>query len=101
MKHWLGHKLVREQEIHRQILQYVAWRKWIALHGAMHKPTHRTIGEPDFVILADSGKVWFIEVKRPGGKLTNEQKQFREKAARLGHTVHVVYSFDEFHKLVT
>ena len=45
-------------------------RGWIALHGSMAERTGRTLGEPDLVILADGGRVLFVECKSRRGKLS-------------------------------
>lgn len=100
----------REAELHEQIFAECRRRGWIALHGAMSERTHRTAGEPDFTILRDavyhakSGdyipKVLFIECKTRTGKLSPSQAAMHAHAAKLGHTVHVVRSFEEFLKLL-
>jgi len=73
--------------LHQQILDYARSRVWIALHGSMAHRTHRTVGEPDFVILADRGRVVLIEVKRPGAKVSCDQAALHAWAKRLGQTV--------------
>jgi hypothetical protein len=85
-----------EAELHSQILEECRRRGWKALHGSMVHRTHRTPGEPDFVVLADQGRVLFIECKTKDGKLSMEQRQLRAHANKLGHEVHVVRSLDEF-----
>lgn len=90
-----------EKEIHKSIVDYCEARGWVACHGAMHRPTFRTTGEPDFIILADYGRVFFVEVKLPGEDLSDGQREFHCQAAGLGHTVHMVFSFADFHKLVS
>ena len=89
-----------EAALHQEILDYARSRSWIALHGSMAHQTHRTVGEPDFVILADRGRVLLIEVKRPGGKLSGEQAALQAWAKRLGHTVSVVRNLQEFAELL-
>ncbi len=85
-----------EAALHRGILEHARSRGWIALHGSMAYQTHRTIGEPDFMILADRGRVLLVEAKRPGSKLSCEQAALHAWAKRLGHTVHVVRTLAEF-----
>ena len=62
--------------------------------------THRTLGEPDFVILADAGRVLMVECKTKTGKLSPEQAALIAHAAKLGHTVHVVRSLREFQEVM-
>ena len=86
----------RESALHKQINLECHRRGYIALHGAMHKATARTAGEPDFVVLMPCGKVALIECKTPNGKLSDDQERLHGKAWTLGHKVHVVRSFVEF-----
>jgi len=89
-----------ERTLHEAILAECRRRQWIALHGSMGHRTHRTIGEPDFVILGPSGAVWLIECKRVGGKLSPEQVALNHWARMLGHTIHVIRSMAEFQALI-
>lgn len=104
----------KESELHEQIFAECRRRGWIALHGAMSERTHRTAGEPDFVILAKEQAcvsiegealgipplmlpvVYLIECKTRTGKLSTAQVALHHHAKNLGHTVHVVRSFEEF-----
>jgi hypothetical protein len=86
----------REASLHEEIYDECRRRGWIALHGSMAERTCRTLGEPDFVILADGGRVRFVECKSRTGKLSPAQAALKHHAERLGHTVHVVRSLEEF-----
>jgi hypothetical protein len=86
----------RESDLHEQIFAECRRRGWLAFHGAMSERTARTCGEPDFIILADAERVWLIECKTRIGKLSPAQQAISAWAAKLGHTVHVVRSFQEF-----
>ena len=88
-----------EVELHNEILDYCRRRGWIALHSSMAEPTARTLGEFDFTILADKGRVFFVEVKTAKGKLTLEQAGLHLWATKLGHRPHVVRSLSEFESL--
>ena len=89
-----------EAQLHGQIFEECRQRGWIALHGSMAERTCRTLGEPDFVILTDGGRVLFVECKTRNSKLSVEQAALKHQAERLGHTVHVVRSFQEFLQLL-
>jgi hypothetical protein len=89
-----------EAELHDDIFDVCRARGWIALHGSMAERTCRTLGEPDFTILADGGRVLFVECKTRSGKLSPAQAALKHHAEKLGHTVHVVRSLDEFLKLL-
>ena len=86
----------REAALHEEIFDECRRRSWIALHGSMAERTCRTLGEPDFVILADGGRVLFVECKSRSGKLSPAQAALKHHAEKLGHTVQVVRSMEEF-----
>jgi hypothetical protein len=86
----------REAELHEAIFDECRRRGWIALHGSMAERTCRTLGEPDFVVLADGGRVLFVECKSRTGKLSPAQAALKFHAETLGHTVHVVRSMKDF-----
>ena len=90
---------VREADLHEEIFDECRRRGWIALHGSMAERTCRTLGEPDFVILADGGRVLFVECKSRTGKLSPAQAALKFHAEKLGHTVQVVRSLQEFLEL--
>lgn len=85
-----------ESELHSTLYDECRRRGWIALHGSMAERTHRTLGEFDFVILADGGRVFLVECKSRTGKLTPAQAAMHHHAARLGHKPVVVRSLAEF-----
>jgi hypothetical protein len=85
---------IKEKEIHEFILDFCKGRRWIALHGSMAHKTHRTPGEPDFVILSEGGEVTLIECKSGKGKLSDEQRNMGYWAELLGHKIHVVRSIE-------
>lgn len=89
-----------EAELHESIFSECRRRGWIALHGSMAARTHRTLGEPDFIILADAGRVLFVECKTAKGKLSPEQSALIAHAAHLGHVVYVVRSLKEFQHII-
>lgn len=52
-------------------------------------------GRPDLEIMYN-GKTWYIEAKDPKGKLSNVQKALIERAEKVGITIHVISSFEQF-----
>lgn len=86
----------KESELHEQIFAECRRRGWIALHGAMSERTHRSEGEADFSIMASMGRRFDIECKTRSGKLSPAQTAMIHHAEMLGHTIHVVRSFQEF-----
>jgi hypothetical protein len=95
-----GDGVSRESDLHESIFDECRKRGWIALHGSMAERTCRTLGEPDFVILANNGRVFFIECKSRIGKLSPAQAALKYHAELLGHAVHVVRSMGEFLEIV-
>ena len=93
----------KEDELHNDIIEYCKNQSppWLYFHGSMAHGTKRTPGEPDFEILASMGRVFFVECKAKGGKLSNAQRDVKHWAALLGHTVHVVTNMEEFKRIVT
>lgn len=89
-------KPARESELHRLITQDIRRRGWLCCHGAMHKSTKRTLGEPDYHVLAPRGRHFMVECKTATGKLSEDQQHFIAQADQLGHPVYVVRSFDEY-----
>lgn len=91
----------KECDLHYQIIDHCKQVGWIYFHGSMAQATARTKGEPDFVILANKGRVFFIECKTRIGKLSIEQQGLQIWAEKLGHKIHVVRSFEEFVNVIT
>ncbi len=92
----IGHGVSREKDLHDEIERHCREHGWIALHGSTAHRTHRTAGEPDFVIFADNNRTLKIECKSRSGKLSTAQLGIIAWAKKLGHTVHVVQSMEEF-----
>lgn len=88
--------VTREANLHQDILDECKRRGWIALHGRMAEATGRTLGEFDFTILADNGRVFLVECKTKTGKLSSEQLGIHAWSIKLGHQPFTVRSFEEF-----
>ena len=54
-------------------------------------------GVPDRIAVLN-GTVWFVEIKKPGGKLSELQKQFGKDAKSLGLNYTVVWSKEDVEK---
>ncbi len=91
----------KESDLHEAIIGQCRAAGWIYFHGSMAHRAMRTAGECDFTILADKGRVFFIEAKTRIGKLSPEQLGVKLWAEKLGHTIHIVRSLDDFIKVVT
>jgi hypothetical protein len=96
-----GDAVEREADLHAFISDFCRERGWLAFHGSMAHKAMRTLGEPDYTILADKGRVFLIEAKSKTGKLRREQLGLAKMAEKLGHKIHVVRSFKEFMEAVS
>ena len=67
--------------------------------GAKNKARGVVAGVADFTLVTDGGVV-FIELKLPGGKKSDEQKDFTSKAVTRGAGCFTIYSFEEFKQLI-
>lgn len=88
-----------ESKLHADIIAYCRSRKWGFIHSRMDRRATATVGAPDFVILADGGRTFYIEAKRRNGKLSLGQLAFKCQAEFNGHTVYVVQALSEFMKI--
>lgn len=89
-----------ESKLHEHIRQECKSRGWITFRGSMAHRAMRTLGEPDFTVLADGGRIYFVEAKTKAGKLSREQLGLKHWAENLGHKIHVVRSLSEFLKVI-
>lgn len=89
-----------ESKLHEQILNECRRRGWIAYHCRMDMPTTLMKGIPDFTIFADGGRVILVECKTAKGKLSVEQAAVNAWLSKLGQTVHVVRSLEEFMEVI-
>lgn len=88
--------VLKESDLHDEIVDECKRLGWLAFHGSMAHRAMRTIGEPDFTILADRGRVFFIEAKSKTGKLRPEQIGLAMMAEKLGHKITVVRTLKDF-----
>jgi len=73
----------RESSVEAALVAAARKRGWMAPKWT----SPGTLGVPDRIILADRGRVFFVEVKRPGGKPRPSQTAWHNKAKQLGHTI--------------
>lgn len=90
----------KESVLHDKIYEACASKGWIAFHGAMSQRTARTLGEFDFIVLADKARVFLVECKTKVGKLSPAQQAIHAWSKKLGHEPHVVRSIEEFWMIV-
>ncbi len=87
----------KESELHAQIIDECRRRGWlIGHHSRMDCESTCPTGSPDFIVFLDGGRVLAFECKTKTGKLSLEQAGVIAWAAKLGHAVAVVRSFEDF-----
>lgn len=90
----------KESDLHSAISSYCRSKGWLCWHGSMVHKAMRTVGEPDFTILADRGRVFFVECKSKTGKIRPEQQGMIEMAAMNGHSIKICRSMNDFFIIV-
>ena len=73
-----------ESALHEDIRKLCQLRGWLSLHGSMAHKAHRTLGEWDFVILAEWPRLFLVECKDKDGKVTKAQAELAAWAKKLG-----------------
>lgn len=72
------------------------FRKAVAARGGVAfkfvSPSHRGVSDR---IVCLQGQTWFVELKRPGGRLSPLQRVFAAEMARLGQNYTVLSSREE------
>jgi len=74
-------KSTPENAIKRQIKDWLKWNGWFSFPILQGLGSYK--GIPDLIAIKD-GVVLFIEVKAPKGRLTPNQKQFRQDLVEHG-----------------
>jgi len=81
-----------ETDIRREIVQYLRLTGWFCYHNLAGIGTYP--GLSDLVAVKD-GKVIHIEVKRPGGRQSEKQKQFQADLEVAGGKYLIATSIDD------
>ena len=85
----------KEKDLQRACEAFLRARGCIVFHMPGRAAIGNFRGWPDITALAPGGKLLLIELKSPRGKLSPLQTKFVERAARIGHIVHVCRSMAE------
>jgi len=89
---------LKESEIQKMVIEWLRWHKWFVYKN------HQTLGS--YKGVADltaikNGKVWWIEIKTPAGKLSEWQKNFREDILKHGGNYVIIRDVSELEKYFT
>lgn len=72
-----------------------------SIEGATKKAEGVVDGVSDLEFIDWGGKVWFIELKLPGGVQSKQQEDFQNKVESRGHSYTIFYSFVETKNFLT
>jgi hypothetical protein len=96
-----------ENQIAQQVVDYLRLHGWRVhrleadLRGPRARVKREEAGTPDYIAVRNSSgpgstcDVWYVEVKRPGGRLRRSQQIWIEDARRRGWNVAVASSIDD------
>ena len=88
---------VSENDIKRQVKDY------LSLKGYFHFPILQGLGAkkgiPDIIAIKNN-RVLFLEIKRPGGKLSEHQQQFQLDIEGQGGEYYTIKSLDDLIKII-
>jgi len=100
-QHSLEHSEVfdgTENQLQKDAEQYLHLKGLEYLH--MRKCKGNKKGWPDLTILLPNGKVVFVELKVKGGRLRQEQKEFKQIAIQGNHEYHECRSMERLIQII-
>lgn len=83
-----------EKQMHGKFIKWLRGRRIPYIEAAMHKETGIRPGHPDFTVMWNS-LVFLVEMKMPGGRLSDMQKEVIDDHRRAGNKVVIAYSSAE------
>lgn len=90
----LKNELKSEKSIHDDIIAYLRRNILPYDHSRMDRASTNKVGQPDFSIYIHN-RVLFLEIKRQGGKLSEDQIKRHAELEAYGNKVEVIYSYSE------
>lgn len=84
----------RETEIHQQFIKWLVAKRYGFIHSRTDRKTTTEPGDPDFLVCKD-GRCVFIEIKVPGGKMSETQIARRKELMATGNIVEIAYSLED------
>jgi hypothetical protein len=70
-------------------------RQRVEQAGGWCVKTYRVPGLPDRIVLMPGGRLWWVEVKTAGGRLSRVQRVIHRRLAGLGFEVVTLWSVEE------
>lgn len=89
-------KILRESELEKRLVAAVRSTGGMCLKWS----SPGTAGVPDRICLMPDGRVLFVEVKTPTGRLSPVQVAVHRRMSAIGHSVAVVRSAEEINELL-
>lgn len=86
------------------ILHHCANKPRSAVQGGQEKALGAIKGWPDIAVYGpgpDGPSAWFAEVKAPGGKVSDEQREVHDRLLDAGFSIHIVRSVEDMRKAVS
>lgn len=90
-----------ESELHDYAYQFFRSRGWYVIHSRMDRRATVAVGAPDFVVALPQGRVFWLEIKRSGGKPTTLQLATQKHLRNLGHRSEICYGKEELAKTLS
>lgn len=85
--------------------KYFFWRQNttpvynVSLDRYRRMPKYALKGVPDIILIHKKRGTIYLEVKRPGGVLSEDQEYFQRKCKELGQEYHMITSVDDLIKI--
>ena len=89
--------MINENEIKRQVKDYLNIKGYFHFHILQGIGAFK--GIPD-IIAIKNGRVLFLEIKRPGGKQSEHQRQFQIFIEGHGGEYYIVKNLDDLIKII-
>lgn len=88
---------MKEGEILRQVRDYLRWRGWRVYRIQQGLGCHRGMSD---LICVKEGRVLFLEIKAPLGKLSDHQRKFKREIEEAGGIYQWVSSLEQIRQFM-
>ena len=83
---------LKESDVLKQVRELLRWRDWYVIRNHQSMGSHRGLSD---LTAIRSGRVLWIEIKKPGGKLSDHQERFKTEIEGHGGTYLVVTKIED------
>jgi len=98
MKRKLRQKIkISENDIKKQVKQYLSLKGYFHFHIMQGLGAYK--GIPDIIAIKNN-RVLFLEIKRPGGRQSDYQKQFQANIEGQGGEYYLIKSLEDLVKII-